>query len=90
MVIIAFGLSIDSFAVSTASVITAKQSQISDALIITIFFGGFHSAIPFIGWIAAILVFVLWLSGLIYALQGEKKPVYLIGDFFQELFSSIR
>jgi len=46
--------------------------------------------IPFIGWIASILFFVLWLMGFISAAQGETKPVPLIGDFIQDLFKGIQ
>ncbi|HSG67814.1 MAG TPA: hypothetical protein VK994_03845 [Bacteroidales bacterium] len=46
--------------------------------------------IPVVGWIAAILFFVFWLMGLIYAAQGEMKPVPLFGEFFQNLFREIK
>ncbi len=45
--------------------------------------------IPVIGWIASILVFVLWLVSLVGALGGNKKPVFLLGEQFQEWFKSI-
>ena len=45
--------------------------------------------IPVIGWIAGLLVFVLWVVSLIGALGGNKKPVFLLGDQFQEWFKSI-
>ena len=35
-------------------------------------------------------VFVLWIFGLIAAIQGEEKPVPLLGDQFQEWFRNIR
>ena len=46
--------------------------------------------IPFVGWLAGIFFFVLWIMGIISALQGETKPVPLIGDFIQDLFKGIR
>ncbi|MEE4256222.1 MAG: hypothetical protein V2I47_04220 [Bacteroidales bacterium] len=46
--------------------------------------------IPIIGWLAAIFFFVLWLMGLIYAAQGEMKPVPLLGNFFQDIFKGIQ
>jgi uncharacterized membrane protein len=46
--------------------------------------------IPIIGWLAAIFLFVLWLMGLIYAAQGEMKPVPLLGKFFQDIFKGIQ
>ena len=33
--------------------------------------------------------FILWLFGFINALQGEKKPVPLVGAFFQNLFKNL-
>jgi uncharacterized membrane protein len=52
--------------------------------------------IPFIGWIISILLifggiglFILWLIGLIAAVNGEQKPMPLIGKKAQELFHGI-
>ena len=53
------------------------------------FLGAFIFWIPFLGWALAIFLLVLWLMGLIYAIQGEAKPVPLIGDFIQDLFKGI-
>ena len=53
-------------------------------------FGMFLFWIPFIGWIASILFFVLWIMGFISAAQGETKPIPLVGDFFQDLFKGIQ
>ena len=39
--------------------------------------------------ILAIGVFVLWIIGLIGAIQGEEKRVPLLGDQFQEWFRNI-
>lgn len=36
--------------------------------------------IPIIGWAAGIAVFVIWVMGLISAIQGEMKKLPLIGD----------
>ena len=45
--------------------------------------------IPLIGWFALIAVFILWLISLVGALGGNKKPVFLLGEQFQEWFKSI-
>ncbi|MBN3036108.1 MAG: hypothetical protein JW861_11025 [Bacteroidales bacterium] len=45
--------------------------------------------IPVLGWILNIAVFIFWLIGFIYAIQGEKKAVPLVGDLFQNIFSGI-
>ena len=45
--------------------------------------------IPVIGWIIGILLFVLWLLGLIYAIQGQKKEIPVIGKLAQDWFKSL-
>lgn len=47
------------------------------------------SIIPFINMIAWIVPLVLWILGLISAIQGEKKPVPIVGDYFQDWFRSL-
>lgn len=60
--------------------------HVKQALNLMIFSIGVSVAgnIPFIGWIISsvggLFVFVLWLFGLIYAIQKEKKEVPLIGS----------
>ena len=53
--------------------------------------------VPFIGWLITLimipiglLLFICWLIGLIAAINGEEKPVPLIGNKIQELLSSIK
>ena len=49
--------------------------------------------IPFIGWLVGIfgslLLIVLWVMGLISAVNGEEKPVPVIGEKFQEWLKGI-
>jgi len=33
---------------------------------------------------------VLWIMGLIYAAQGEKRTVPVLGEFYQNLFKGIQ
>jgi hypothetical protein len=40
-------------------------------------------------WIAGIGIFVLWIIGLIGAINGEKKPIPLIGEKAQTMFPGI-
>jgi uncharacterized membrane protein len=45
------------------------------------------------GWVDTLLgigVFILWVMGLIAAIQGEEKPVPLLGEQFQEWFRNIQ
>lgn len=53
--------------------------------------------VPIIGWIISIFLifvyiglFVLWLIGLISAINGEEKPMPVIGKKAQEWFRGIR
>lgn len=41
------------------------------------------------GWVLGIGVLVLWVMGLIGAIQGEEKRIPLLGDQFQEWFRNI-
>ncbi|WP_310992401.1 DUF4870 domain-containing protein [Aequorivita marina] len=49
--------------------------------------------IPYVGWIASLLIglllIVLWVIGLIGALNGQEKPVPVLGEQFQEWFKGI-
>ena len=47
------------------------------------------SWIPFIGWIIGLAVIVFWVIGLMGAVGSERKPVPLVGEYFQEWFKSI-
>ena len=50
--------------------------------------------IPFLGWLtviaAYIIIIVFWLMALISAINGERKAVPLVGDFYQDLFKGIK
>jgi len=49
--------------------------------------------IPFISffiWILGVVFFVLWIMGLISAINGQEKPVPVIGPMAQSMFSGIK
>ena len=53
--------------------------------------------IPVLGWLISILmwiamagIFVLWIIGLIAAINGEEKPVPVIGTKMQEILGGIK
>lgn len=53
--------------------------------------------IPFLGWLISILLyfvllglFILWIIGLIAAINGEEKKVPLLGDKAQQLLKGIQ
>lgn len=47
------------------------------------------SWIPFLGWIVALGIIVFWIIGLMGAINGERKPVPLVGEHFQEWFKNV-
>ena len=54
LLIIAVGLSMDSFAVSVASGFSIKLLRRRDALKMALFFGGFQAVMPALGWLAGL------------------------------------
>jgi uncharacterized membrane protein len=55
-----------------------KQSLM---LMIVGFVVSFIAWIPLIGWVAAIAVLVLWVMGLLNALNSKKEPLPIIGKY---------
>lgn len=49
----------------------------------------FITAIPYLGWVIGIILFVFWIISLISAIQGKMIPIPLIGEKFQEWFKSV-
>ncbi len=45
--------------------------------------------IAMLGWLIQIALLVFWILGFIGAVQGEKKPVPLLGEQFQEWFKGL-
>lgn len=45
--------------------------------------------IPILGWICSIGVLVMWIMGLISAINGEEKPVFLLGNLYQKWFGGM-
>lgn len=78
IILIAFGLSADAFAVSVSSGMTLKGVKIQDAVRIATFFGGFQAFMPVVGWWAgmgfrdAIAFFDHWIAFGLLALIGGK------------------
>ena len=42
-----------------------------------------------VGNVAAVLLFVLWLIGLISAINGQQKPLPVVGEYFQRWFGNL-
>jgi uncharacterized membrane protein len=61
--------------------------HIRQSLIIMI--GSLLVWIPFIGWIWGIFLIILWIMGLIAAINNEKKEVPLIGGLAQDWFKGL-
>ncbi|GLU42917.1 YtxH domain-containing protein [Allomuricauda sp. NBRC 101325] len=45
--------------------------------------------IPVINIIAWIFPFILWIASLIGAISGNQKPVFLVGEYFQNWFKGL-
>ena len=45
--------------------------------------------IPVIGWLLNIVILVFAIMGLVYAIQGQKKEIPLIGSLAQKWFKSL-
>lgn len=54
-------------------------------LLITYVIFGFIVWVPIIGWALGVVLFVLFLMGLINALNGQQKPLPIIGQFADKL-----
>lgn len=54
---------------------------------------GIINIIPFLGWLVSIIGFAIllamWITGLMSALNGKEKPVFLLGEKYQEWFKGI-
>lgn len=48
--------------------------------------------VPFVGWLAGLAawfgMFALWVMGLVAALNGQMKPVPVLGEHFQKWFGT--
>ncbi|HKU61069.1 MAG TPA: hypothetical protein VJQ44_07635 [Gemmatimonadales bacterium] len=53
--------------------------------------GAVCGVVPILGWIVwffvVIVLFVLWILGLLSAVRGEMRPVPLLGEHFQKWFA---
>ena len=73
-----FGLAMDAFVVSLGSGISIKKVTWKDALIISLFFGGFQFLMPVLGWIAGLSFreliesFDYWVAFILLAFIGSK------------------
>ncbi len=45
--------------------------------------------IPIINFIAWVFPLILWIISLVGAINGNKKPVFLVGEYFQDWFKSL-
>ena len=78
ILLIAFGLAMDAFAVSIANGITSKQLRTNNALKMAISFGSFQMFMPVIGWLAGLSLRVVisgvdhWIAFGLLSLIGIK------------------
>ncbi len=62
-------------------------------IFLAMFIFGMFSYLPFIGWIISVLglvlLVILWIAGVMNAVNGHKKPVPILGEYFNSIFSGI-
>lgn len=55
---------------------------------------GLVNIIPFLGWLVFIVgwvfITIMWVTGLLNAVNGKEKPVLVLGEKFNEWFASIK
>jgi uncharacterized membrane protein len=75
-------------------IISMVTSWILGMLFAALFFsseglaGGWFSIVS-LNWIVRVVFFILWIIGFLGAINGEKKPIPLIGEKAQSVFSTI-
>lgn len=60
-----------------------------NAIIVSLIFSGGFLMIIYLFYLVEIGLFVIWIIGLIGAINGEKKPIPLIGEKAQTMFPGI-
>jgi len=86
LILLAVGLSMDSFAVAIGRGLAANADRIKTALVLAVFFTGFQVMMPVLGWIlgeylvALIASFDHWLAFLLLAAIGGK----MIAESFKD------
>ncbi len=64
----------------------AKQSLVLFIVAVAAFIIGM---IPLLGWVIApiltLIVFILWIIGLVYSVSGQMKPIPLVGKYADKL-----
>ena len=46
--------------------------------------------LPFVGWLLLIALSVLWVLGLVAAIQGQREAVPVVGGWYQQLLKSLQ
>ena len=50
---------------------------------------GLLTGIRFLTYILGVILLILWIISLVGAIQGEERPVPVLGEYFQEWFSGL-
>ncbi len=53
------------------------------------FVGSFFFWIPLIGWLLGLALLVFWIIGFIGSIEGSRKPLPYVGDYFQDWFEGL-
>ena len=63
--------------------------QMLGVVVLSIAISAVGSLIPLLGMFLPLVAVVLWVFSLVGAIQGEKKPLPVIGDTFQDWFRTL-
>jgi uncharacterized membrane protein len=61
-------------------------------IMLTAFVGGIAFSlvgIDFLTKVFLMMILILWIIGLVSAIQGTEKPIPIIGDYFQDWFKTV-
>lgn len=62
-------------------------------VMLTAFAGAFINIIPFLGWLLylpiLVIIVVMWISGLMNAINGKEKPILILGKKYEQWFKSL-
>jgi uncharacterized membrane protein len=60
-------------------------------IVVTGIAGGVCAVVPILGWLVwffvVIVLFVLWIMGLLSAVRGDMRPVPVLGEYYQRWFA---
>jgi len=63
----------------------SKFAQFHSKQGLVLLIGEFFVWIPFAGWILGIIIFILWIMGIVSVINGKMKPLPIVGELAAKL-----